>query len=448
MRFLIPIIVESQDDLNFISNIQSILNIFDIDSIVRVSSPHKSCTDLLNIINDYEKNSNVKTYITISSKSVEHNTFIDDNTLKPVFSYFCMPTGYDTATISAIKVLSLFDNTIIPRFKQYKQTLIIYNRVQDITNKYKNIIDNKIINKSTFDAISLLSDTDTNMKINKIQNISNKCDYLLLSFTDKFYALTQYITNIPYKAEVLHRINVWWYNQLNNLVPNHFIYSESSDKCIIRIKKCKPLPIKFLVYNYLTGYLWESYKNGVRTYCNYELPDGMVENQSLPHIFFTTTNMDYKFITKQDILLQNIMSKKLLQLSEDYSRKIFNLGQNISNQNGLILVNTKYEFGTNTYDNLMLVNELHTPDTSLFWLQHCYLERFKLNKKQYQFGKEYIVNWINSNYTIPHDGNIDISVTNKITNNFTFNYLCFYELITNTPPIITYEDESIITIEL
>lgn len=443
MRFLIPIIIESENDLKFISNIQTLINSFDIDSIVRVSSPHKSSTNLLNLISEYENNPNVKTYITISTNSTQHYTFIDDNTVKPVFYYSSISS---TATIiSAIKILCLFDNTITSRFKQYKQTLIIYNRLQDITNKYKNIIDNKIINKPTFEVMSLSS--DTNMKFNKIQNVSNKSNYLLLSFTDKFYAFNRYITNIPYKAEVLHRINIWWFNKLKNLVPTHFINNESNDKCILKIHKCKPLPIKFLVYHYLTGYLWKSYTNGTRQYCDdYHLPDGMVENQSLPRNFFITTNMNNKFITKQDILSQNIMSSELLQICQDYSRTIFELGQDISNKNGLILVNTKYEFGINNLDNLMLVNELHTPDTSLFWIQDCYIERFKLSQTQYQFGKEYIINWINTNYNMSYEDNIDI--TNEITNTFTFNYLSLYEIITNTSPTITYKDDAIISIEI
>ena len=94
----------------------------------------------------------------------------------------------------------------------------------------------------------------------------------------------------------------------------------------------------------------------------------------------------------------------------------------------------------------MLVNELHTPDTSLFWIQDCYIERFKLSQTQYQFGKEYIINWINTNYNMSYEDNIDI--TNEITNTFTFNYLSLYEIITNTSPTITYKDDAIISIEI
>lgn len=454
MNFIVPIIIASEKDIKLANDIQKIINLFKIDSIIRISSPHNSSMNLIQIINDYETNNDVKVYITIDDKYNTLTDFFHGNAIKPVIS---SQLYSDNTALAAIKICALFQYKLQSKIAEYKQNIIIKLHLNDVINKYHNIIVNKSVSTSTFLSISTAS-MET-IKYAKVRDVYIKRDHLLLTTTDRLIAFNRYITTIPFKGEVLHRINYWWFEKTKHLVPNHVINNESNDKCVLKVKKCTVFPIQFFMRSYLTNTtstdytetsMWKKYEDGLRICCGLELPHGMLKNQKLDKPILIPINNTKKdeLICKKCLLEQNIMTREQWDICEKYSFMLFEYGQKVSKKNGLILVDTKYEFGLDDEDNVILVDELHTPENTTYWIDHSYLEKFKANLQPEYIDKDYIKKWIKFNYDDPYDENIEISVPQEIVNDCSFKYLQLYELITGFSPLITYEDNDFVTVKL
>ena len=177
---------------------------------------------------------------------------------------------------------------------------------------------------------------------------------------------------------------------------------------------------------YLTGTtqtsIWKNYEKGCRSYCGHQLPDKMKKNQKLPEILLTPTTKAKKDIpiSEDEIITQNIMTKTQFDICKDYAFKLFNFGQQMAEERGLILVDTKYEFGIDQYGNILVVDEMHTPDSSRYWSKESYE---KTPENPLCYDKEILRKWIKDNYEDPYDTNVDIHVPEDIIKDMYLKYL-------------------------
>ena len=484
MNFIIPIILGSEKDITLAEKIQTVLNKFEVNSIIRICSAHKSCMNLLKIIKEYELNENVKVYITIAGKSNALSALIDGNTLKPViaspplndsnihdiYSTISMPSGIsplavlgsENAALAAIKVCGLFNKELSNKIKDYKENMIKKLHINDVKNKYNNeklSIASYTENNMTSDLNPLLSFTRngeeikiTHLKNGKVRDMYEKDhvkNNLILYASDRLSAFNRDIAIIPYKGVVLNKVSNWWFEKTKHLVPNHIVNNDFSNR-MVEVKKCTVFPIEFVMRSYLTGStetsIWKNYEKGVRSYCGHKLPDDLIKNEKLQcNLLTPTTKSDRdELISEEEILNQNIMTQEHWELCKKYAYTLFEYGQKVSKENGLILVDTKYEFGLDEEGNVLLVDELHTPDSSRFWIEHNYKELFNKGKDPESIDKEVVRKWIKQKYDDPYDTNIQIEIPNYVITNLSFKYMQLYELITGETPNVSYLNNEII----
>jgi Phosphoribosylaminoimidazolesuccinocarboxamide (SAICAR) synthase len=255
---------------------------------------------------------------------------------------------------------------------------------------------------------------------------------LILFASDKLRSFDRVLTTIPAKGLILNKISEWWFKKTEKLVPNHFISSE--DRCMI-VKKADVFPIEFVMRNYLTGStstsIWKNYEAGMRYYCGHKLKDGMIKDQKLERAILTPTTKGKKdeLISKKIIIERGIMTKEDYEVCERYAHKLFEIGVHEAGKRGLILVDTKYEFGKTKDGNIVLIDEVHTPDSSRYWLEHSYKSRFKEGKSPEMIDKEIIRKWIRKNYEDPYTAN-KIMISDDIRMLTYVRYIQLYEIIT------------------
>ncbi|MDD9898430.1 MAG: phosphoribosylaminoimidazolesuccinocarboxamide synthase [Candidatus Melainabacteria bacterium] len=237
----------------------------------------------------------------------------------------------------------------------------------------------------------------------KVRDVYDNADSTLtIVTTDRHSSFDRVLAHIPHKGQVLNQLSLWWFEQLKDIVTNHVILSVDANT--ILAKKTKPLPIEVIVRGYITGVtatsLWTNYNNGQRDFGDFTLPDGMVKNQKLAEPVLTPT-------TKSDLGDENLSSKQIVEkglLTQErldevnaIAIKIFKRGQELALERGLILVDTKYEFGLDDDGNLLLIDEVHTPDSSRYWLADSYDEAFAAGQDPKSFDKEFLRKWFKDN---------------------------------------------------
>lgn len=219
--------------------------------------------------------------------------------------------------------------------------------------------------------------------------------------TDRQSAFDVILGYIPFKGAVLNQLAAFWFQKTKHIVPNHLI--SIPDPNILISKHCQMIPVEMVVRGYLSGVtktsIWYSYEKGEREIYGIKFPDGMKKNQKLPTPIITPTthpeagsSLHDERLTKKEIIDKKIISKNLYEQMEKVSLALFEYGSKICKKKGLILVDTKYEFGI--YDGkLILVDEIHTPDSSRFWIAATYEKNFKNNKEPENFDKEFLRLW-------------------------------------------------------
>lgn len=219
--------------------------------------------------------------------------------------------------------------------------------------------------------------------------------------TDRQSAFDLILGNIPFKGAVLNQLAAFWFQKTKHIIPNHII--SVPDPNVLVSKNCKSFPIEMVVRGYLTGVantsIWYSYEKGERIIYGIKFPDGMYKNQKLPMPIITPTthpeagsNKHDERLTREQIIKEKIVDKKLYEQAEKIALELFSFGSKWCLKHGLILVDTKYEFGI--YDGkLMLIDEIHTPDSSRFWIAGTYKKRIKKGLEPENFDKEFIRLW-------------------------------------------------------
>mgnify|MGYP001374843464 CR=1 FL=1 len=222
-------------------------------------------------------------------------------------------------------------------------------------------------------------------------------NYLLLKASDRVSSFDRHMGIIPGKGELLNKMSKYWFNKTKHIIPNHLL---STEKNVALVKRCKPIMLEIVVRGYITGStstsLWTHYKNNERNYCGITLPDGLQKNQILkqPIITPTTKGKIDKPISKQEIINEGYLNETECDFIFEKALELFNYGQSIASKAGFILVDTKYEFGRDSEGNIILMDELHTCDSSRYWKADTYNELFLNNKEPEKIDKDIIRDWI------------------------------------------------------
>ncbi len=231
----------------------------------------------------------------------------------------------------------------------------------------------------------------------KVRDNYTKDGKLTMIATDRLSAFDKVITHIPFKGEVLTQMAKFWFENTKDIIKNHVI--SYPDKNVLIAKKCTPLPVEMVVRGYLTGVTstsaWTNYKNGVRNFCGNKLPDGMKKDQKFDHPILTPSTKaihgDHdESVSPEELLKRTDITKEQYDKIAEISLKLYNRGVEISAKQGIILVDTKYEFGLTEEGEIVLIDEIHTPDSSRFWFANEYEERFKNGEEQKKIDKEYL----------------------------------------------------------
>jgi len=232
----------------------------------------------------------------------------------------------------------------------------------------------------------------------KVRDVYSQDAKIILISTDRYSAFDRNLALIPSKGQVLTEVSRFWFEQTKDIIQNHVI--DFPDPNVVVVKKCKVIPIEMVVRGYITGItgtsLWTLYQGGQRNFGDFILPDNLKKNQKLDKIVLTPTTKatDHdRPLSTADILKEKIVSKELWEKMMDITLKLFERGQEVALAHGLILVDTKYEFGLDSTGELTLVDEIHTPDSSRYWQANSYKEKIEQGLEPENFDKEFLRLW-------------------------------------------------------
>jgi phosphoribosylaminoimidazole-succinocarboxamide synthase len=268
-------------------------------------------------------------------------------------------------------------------------------------------------------------------KVRDVYNINDK--YLLMVVSDRLSAFDVVLPKgIPYKGQVLNQIAAKFLDATNDIVPNWKIATPDPTVTIGHI--CKPYPVEMIVRAYLTGSSWRTYKAGAREICGIPIADGMKEHQRFPKPIVTpTTKAEHghhdEDISREEIIKRGLIPEKEYDLLEKYSMEVFMRGSEIAAEHGLILVDTKYEFGKKE-GKIYLIDEINTPDSSRYFYADGYQERFDKNLQQKQLSKEFVREWLMANGFQGQVGQKVPEMSDDFVNEISERYIELYEKIT------------------
>ncbi|MCC6458555.1 MAG: phosphoribosylaminoimidazolesuccinocarboxamide synthase [Caldilineaceae bacterium] len=231
----------------------------------------------------------------------------------------------------------------------------------------------------------------------KVRDIYRRGDELILVTTDRLSAFDRILGLVPYKGQVLNQLAAFWFEETQDILPNHLL--DLPDPNVAVVRACTPLPVEVVVRGYISGVtqtaLWYRYSQGERNIYGIDFPDGLHKNDPLPTPVITPTTKARdgghdERITSAEIVSRGLIEAKLWEHVSDAAIAIFQRGQAIAQQGGLILVDTKYEFGVDAAGKLVLIDEVHTPDSSRFWRADTYASRHSAGEEPENFDKEFI----------------------------------------------------------
>ena len=267
-------------------------------------------------------------------------------------------------------------------------------------------------------------------KVRDVYSIGD--DYLVMVVSDRISAFDVVLPKgIPFKGQVLNQIAAKFLDATTDILPNWKI--AVPDPMVTVGHKCEPFKVEMVIRGYLSGHAWREYKAGKRTICGVTMPDGMVENQKFPEPIITpTTKADEghdEDISKEEIIAQGIVSKEDYEQMEQYTRALFQRGSEIAAKMGLILVDTKYEFGKRD-GKVILIDEIHTPDSSRYFYAEGYEEKFEKGEPQKQLSKEFVRQWLIDHNFMNEPGQTMPEITDEYAESVSERYIELYEKIT------------------
>lgn len=267
-------------------------------------------------------------------------------------------------------------------------------------------------------------------KVRDVYNIADK--YLVMVASDRISAFDVVLPKgIPYKGQVLNQIAAKFLNETKDIVPNWVI--DTPDPVVSIGRLCEPFKVEMVIRGYLAGHAARTYNSGLRTLCGVALPEGLKENDKLPEPIITPTTKASEGhdedISREEILKQGIVEEKYYTQLEDYTRKLYARGQEIAHKMGLILVDTKYEFGLYN-GQIYLMDEIHTPDSSRYFYLDGYEERQQKGEEQKQLSKEFVRRWLIENGFQGKEGQKIPEMSEQWVNEISERYIELFEKVT------------------
>ena len=267
-------------------------------------------------------------------------------------------------------------------------------------------------------------------KVRDVYNIND--DLMVMVATDRISAFDVILPKgIPFKGQVLNQIAAKFLDATADICPNWKL--ATPDPMVTVGLKCEGFRVEMIIRSILTGSAWREYQKGCREICGVRLPEGMKENERFPEPIITpTTKADEGHdlnISKEEIIAQGIVSKEDYEVMEDYTRKLFARGQEIAQRQGLILVDTKYEFGKRD-GKVYLIDEIHTPDSSRYFYAKGYEEKLAKGEPQKQLSKEFVRQWLIEHNFMNEPGQVMPEITDEYAESVSERYIELYEHIT------------------
>ena len=271
--------------------------------------------------------------------------------------------------------------------------------------------------------------------VGKVRDVYDLGDYLAMVVSDRISAFDVVLPEgIPYKGQVLNKIAERFLDATADILPNWKLAVPAPNVTVGY--KCEPFKVEMVIRGYLTGHAWREYKAGKRTLCGVALPEGMVENQKFPEPIITPTTKAAEGhdedISKEEIIARGIVGRDDYEQLEAYTRAIYARGCKMAAERGLILVDTKYEFGKRD-GVIYLMDEVHTPDSSRYFYAEGYEERQARGERQKQLSKEFVREWLMANGFQGLEGQTVPEMTPEIVAGITDRYIELYENITGEP---------------
>ena len=229
----------------------------------------------------------------------------------------------------------------------------------------------------------------------KVRDNFHLDNQIVMVTSDRVSAFDHVLGTIPFKGQILSEITNYWFKRTESIVPNHII--SFPDPQVLVVKKAKTLPVEVIVRGYITGSLWREYSSGINGQYGFMLPENLIKNQKFDTPILTpSTKAEYGLHDEpisRDEIINGLVDQKIYAKAEEYAMELFNEGQKAASEQNLILVDTKYEFGM-VGDELILIDEVHTPDSSRYWVKDEYELRFSEGKEQKMLDKENIRQWL------------------------------------------------------
>ena len=281
--------------------------------------------------------------------------------------------------------------------------------------------------------------TETNLpngskKTGKVRDQYDLGDKVALITTDRQSAFDRILASVPFKGQVLNLTSAWWFDQTKDIIPNQVI--DVPDPNVTLAKKCDVFPIEFVVRGYITGStstsLWTVYNNGNRTYCGNNLPEGLVKNQKLNANMLTPTTKEEHHdrpIAPDEIVNEGWMTQEDWDYCSKKALELFAFGQKKAAENEMILVDTKYEMGRDAEGTIRLIDEIHTPDSSRYWIAKTYDERMAVGQEPQNIDKEFLRLWFVDNCD-PYNDETLPEPPEELVAELSSRYIYLYETIT------------------
>ncbi len=256
----------------------------------------------------------------------------------------------------------------------------------------------------------------------------------LIVATDRLSAFDFAICTLPFKGQVLNQLSAWWFEKTQHIIPNHFL--SLPDPAAMRCMNCKPLPVEFVVRGYITGVtstsMWVHYEKGAREFCGLRLPEGLKKNDKLPQAVLTPSTKGDKgqhdiSVSRETLLNITGLAPALFDAAASAALRLFAFGQDWCAARGLILVDTKYEFGLDAQGTLRLIDEVHTPDSSRFWRADDYAQKTSAQQEPESYDKEFIRKWLKAQ---GYNGGAPPHVPDAVRVQAAHRYVYSYEAIT------------------
>ena len=298
-------------------------------------------------------------------------------------------------------------------------------------------IDKKYYQEINENLNNTIQDTNIsapNKKVGKVRDAYFFDDKVVMISTDRQSAFDRVLAAIPYKGAVLNSVSAWWFKKTQHLFPNHLI--STPDPNVSIVEKCEVFPVEFVVRGYITGTtdtsLWTVYNKGDREYCGNKLPEGLKKNDRLDVAMLTPTTKDKvhdRPVSREEIIDLGLMSEEDYDFAAKMSLDLFAFGQKTAKENGLILVDTKYEIGKDSSGQIKFVDEIHTPDSSRFWIADSYKSRIENGEEPENIDKEFLRLWFAKNCD-PYNDDVLPEAPDDLVAELSARYILLYELIT------------------